>query len=289
MNLGESERMTTVERSGSPAVRVVRSAYGSEPQHFGDLRLPPGPGPFPVVLLIHGGFWRAHRALDMLDPLADDLVERGIASWNVEYRRVANRELGVPGDPGAGWPGTLADLAAAADHLVALARDYPLDLDRVIAAGHSAGGHLALWLAGRHRAPAGELAGAVRPVGGLPQLAGAVSLAGVIDLAESWRRNLGAGAVAGFLGGDPQSVPDRYAAACPARRLPIGVPQILVHGTADEHVPVEISRRYADQGRAAGDPITVLEFAGLDHFAVIDPAAAPWRAAVATFEKLIGR
>lgn len=268
-------------RTGQP----IRHHYGSAPRHFGDLRVPPGRGPHPVVILIHGGFWRSHRQLDLMNPLAEDLLERGIASWNIEYRRVANVEAGTPGDEGAGFPGTLLDVARAADDLYTLAPMYRLDLGRVVTVGHSAGGHLALWLAARRHLPDRALETDEAVAGGSPAasdplppcpLAGVVSLAGVNDLADAWQRNLGGGAVESFLGGNPETVPEHFAAACPARLLPLNVPVVLIHGTADEHVPVEISRGYAEAARQAGDDVRLHEFEGLDHFAVIDPAAPPW-------------
>ena len=269
-----------------------RSTYGPAPQHFGDLRLPGGAGPYPVVMLIHGGFWRSHRALDMVESLAEDLVRRGIASWNVEYRRVANTDLGTPADHGAGWPGTLQDLAAAADHLRVLARSEPLDLGRVAVAGHSAGGHLALWLAARPKIASGgtKVSGGAALFGSDPlPVRAAVSLAGVINLAESHRRNLGAGAVAGFLGGGPAEVPDRYALASPAELLPFNVPQVLIHGDEDQHVPIDISRLYAEAARAAGEPdVRLREFPGLDHFAVIDPASEAWALTLKEVTALLG-
>ncbi|HEX2174024.1 MAG TPA: alpha/beta hydrolase [Dehalococcoidia bacterium] len=274
------------------ATHPIRSAYGPAPQHFGDLRLPGGAGQHPVVMLIHGGFWRSHRTLDLMQPIAEDLAARGVASWNVEYRRVANADLGTPADPGAGWPGTLQDLAAAADHLRILAGSEPLDLRRVAVVGHSAGGHLALWLAARPKIAGGsvEVAEGTALFGPDPlPIRAAVSLAGVNDLAESHRRNLGAGAVAGFLGGSPAEVPDRYALASPAELLPLGVPQVLVHGDEDEHVPIAISRIYTAAARGVGDPdIRLHEFPGLDHFAVIDPRSEAWAITVGELVGLLG-
>src|SRR5579872_5792979 len=121
----------------------ARLRYGPDPLHFGDLRLPGGTGPHPVVVMVHGGFWRARFNLEYAGHLCAALAALGIATWNVEYRRL--------GDTGGGWPGTLLDVAAAADHLRTLAAPYHLDLSRVVAMGHSAGGHLALWLAARRR------------------------------------------------------------------------------------------------------------------------------------------
>ena len=260
---------------GTGSGEVIRSAYGSDPNQFGDLRLPVGAGPHPVVILIHGGFWRARFGLDLMDGLGEDLAGRGIASWNLEYRRV--------GQAGGGWPGTLGDVAQAADHLAGLAARYGLDLTRVVALGHSAGGQLALWLAARRRLPVDALPDGTPAFAEVKAgasltcpVAGAISLAGVVDLAEAWRRNLGAGAVAELLGGGPAEAPARYAVASPIALLPIGVPQVLIHGTADDRVPVELSRTYAAAALAAGDDARLRELSGVDHFAVIDPASPAW-------------
>src|SRR6266516_2333805 len=128
--------------------RTIHLPYGSEALQFGELHLPGGTGPYPIVILIHGGFWRAPYAYTLMTDLAEDLARRGIVAWNIEYRRV--------GDPGGGWPTTLVDVASAADYIHTLAPTYTLDLKRVVTIGHSAGGHLALWLAARPRIPAGD-------------------------------------------------------------------------------------------------------------------------------------
>ena len=125
----------------------LAEAYGPGTDRFGELWRPAGDGPWPVVALLHGGFWRARRTLELMRPLAADLAGRGFAAWNLEYRRV--------GQPGGGWPGTFQDVAAGLDHLAELAGREPLDLDRLVVAGHSAGGHLALWSAARPGLPAG--------------------------------------------------------------------------------------------------------------------------------------
>ncbi|WP_376794223.1 alpha/beta hydrolase family protein [Thermogemmatispora sp.] len=264
--------MSSAERSAAGA-GTIRLSYGPQPLHFGELRLPSSPGPHPVAVLIHGGFWRNPYDLSLMSGLANDLTAHGLATWNIEYRRL--------GDEGGGWPGTLQDVALAIDALRQLAGSYPLDLERLITVGHSAGGELALWLAARPLLArqangqerwllAGESALAV---------SGAVSLAGVVDLEAGWRRHLGRDAVAELLGGSPEEVPERYRLASPAALLPLGIPQVLIHGTADDRVPLEISRDYADRARAAGDQLTLLELAGVDHFALIDPGSAAWRVA----------
>ena len=174
-----------------------RLPYGPDPLQFGELRLPAGPGPHPVAVVIHGGCWLAEYDLGYMSGLAAALAEAGIATWSVEYRRV--------GDDGGGWPGTFADVAAAADSLRELAGARDLDLTRVVAVGHSAGGHLALWLAARHRLAPDD------PLRGQPPLplAGVVALAGIPDLA-SYAAPEGCGAaVAELLGGQPADVPQR--------------------------------------------------------------------------------
>jgi acetyl esterase/lipase len=238
-------------------------AYGPGPDRFGELWRPAGEGPWPVVALLHGGFWRAGRTLELMRPLAADLAGRGYAAWNLEYRRV--------GQPGGGWPGTCEDVAAGLDHLAGLAGRAPLDLDRLVVAGHSAGGHLALWAAARAGLPPGA-PGAAPLV--TPWLA--VSLAGVCDLHAGAADGIGEDAVAGFLGATPDQAPERYRLASPRSRLPLGVRQLLVHGDADTRVPVSQSRAHAAAAAAAGDPVELVELAGADHLAVIDPASPAW-------------
>jgi acetyl esterase/lipase len=236
----------------------MRLRYGSHFHQFADLLAPEGDGPFPVAVLVHGGFWREQHTLDLTDDLARDLVRRGWAAWNVEFRRVGEVS-------GGGWPTTFEDVAAAVDALAD--NDAPLDLDRVVAIGHSAGGHLALLAAARPDP-------AVR-------LAGVVSQAGVYDLREADRLDLGEGATAGFMGGHADEVPERYAQASPIERLPVGVPMQLVHGDADQRVPVEMARSYAEAARAAGDEVDLALRAGEDHFVHLDVASGAWGDVVA--------
>jgi pimeloyl-ACP methyl ester carboxylesterase len=202
-----------------------------------------------------------------MTPLAIDLAARGIAAWNVEYRRV--------GQEGGAWPGTLEDVAAAADLLAGI---DDVDTTRIATCGHSAGGHLALWLAGRHRIQPG-MPGAgplVRPVA-------AVAQAGVCDLEQAWRDGLGRGAVEGLLGSFAD-VPERYAAASPVALGPLGVPQLLVHGDADAVVPVAQSREYA-----ARDPdAELVELRGVGHFEVIEPASTAWVAVLDRLDAYLG-
>lgn len=239
-----------------------RSAYGSDPLQFGELRLPEGPGPHPVAVVIHGGCWRSEYDLRHVSPLSAALTRAGIATWTLEYRRI--------GDAGGGWTGTFDDVARGTDHLRTLARTHPLDLDRVVLAGHSAGGHLALWLAARRNLPA---ASALRSPDPLP-VRGVVSLAGITDLRaySSGDGNCNA-AVAELLGGGPGEVPERYAQASPVELLPLGVRQRLLHGVLDPIVPVEQSGRFAERARALGDDSQVWLVEGAGHFDVIAPFA----------------
>ena len=207
-----------------------RLPYRSDPLQFGDLRLPPGPGPHPVVIVIHGGFWRAAYDLEHIGHLCAALTRAGVATWSLEYRRLGN--------PGGGWPGTLLDVGNGADYLRTLAPTYRLDLTKVVAIGHSAGGHLALWLAARRRLPPGSALYTADP----PPLRGVVSLAGVADLRRAWELRLSSNVAATFLGGAPDEVPDRYKLASPIELLPLGVPQRLIHGAKDAIVPLEISQ-----------------------------------------------
>jgi acetyl esterase/lipase len=255
---------------------IKRISYGDDAQQFADLYLPGGAGPHPVGLLIHGGFWRAPYTLRLMTGLAEDLAQRGIAAWNIEYRRVGNA--------GGGWPGTLQDAAAATDYLATLGEEYPLDLQRVVTIGHSAGGHLALWLAARSRLPQNSpFASSHAPL----TLKGAISLAGAIDLEEVWKLHLGQDAALALLGGSPHDFPERYTTASPAALLPLGIPQVLVHGTNDDRVPLQVSQNYAHKATEAGDTVTLIELPAVDHFEVIDPHSAAWSRTRDELQKLL--
>src|SRR3954462_6286264 len=232
----------------------MRHRYGEHFHQFSDLLLPrETDGPLPVAVVLHPGFWREQYSLDISEELARDLARRGWAAWNVEYRRVGETS-------GGGFPATLEDVAAAIDVLATL--DAPLDLARVVAIGHSAGGQLALWAAARRDAAV--------------PLAGVVAQAGVTDLRAAERDPDGEGAIARFVGGYAADVPERYADASPIERLPIGVPQLLVHGTEDVRVPADISRRYTEAARAAGDEVELVLRPGEDHFVHLDPGGGAW-------------
>lgn len=256
-----------------PDPAPVRCAYGEGADRFAELWTPAGAGPHPVVALLHGGYWRERFRLDVMHALAADLRATGVAVWNLEYRRVGGT---------GGWPATFEDVAAGMDTLVDHAAGAGLDLDRVAVVGHSAGGHLALWLAARGGLPAGAPGAEPRL---LPRVA--VALAGVCDLHEAARLGLSSSATADLLGGGPGDVPDRYAVASPTARLPLGVPQVLVHGDRDDSVPLAISRRHAAAAVASGDACLLLQLPGVDHFALIDPGSAAWARVRAGLEAVL--
>ena len=247
-------------------------SYGPLPEQVADLRLPAPTGrAAPLVVVVHGGFWRDEWDRAHAGPQSDGLAAAGYVVATVEYRRVGG---------GGGWPATLDDVALLGDTLPSLVADAVgdrVDRSRTVLVGHSAGGHLAAWSAARHRLPADSPwhRATTLPVG-------VVALAGVLDLGLSVRLGLGGHAVRALLGGTSNEQPDRYAATDPAGLLPTGVRTALVHGTLDEDVPVEVSRSFRDAATAAGDDVTLHELAGVDHMSLVDPASAAWPPVLAT-------
>jgi acetyl esterase/lipase len=236
-------------------------AYGPHPSQRGDLYVPERPKA-PVVCLLHGGFWRMPYGRDQMVPLAEDLVAHGFAVWNLEYRRLGE---------GGGWPTTFEDVALGIDHLAALVEGgEDLDLSRVATMGHSAGGHLALWAAGRH-----HVQGSPNPK---VRVAATVGQAAVADLHRAFELDLSQSVVAELLGGSPSDHPERYASASPRALLPLRIPQLLVHGTSDDVVPIEIARSYAKAAQDAGDAAALLELPAADHFAHLDVLSPAWAA-----------
>jgi acetyl esterase/lipase len=227
--------------------------YGGDPEQFGELW--PGSGGACIILL-HGGYWRKRYRVDLMHGLANDLWHAGYTVWNLEYRRV--------GCPGGGWPGTLSDVVAGFDGLARLASAHGIDPERVTVLGHSAGGHLALWLAARRREHC------MRP-------ALTIGLAPVSDLVLAYERGLSGYAAAELLGGTPTSNPERYRSTSPIALLPVGCRQVIVHGTADDAVPFDLSVRYTAAARRAGDDCRLIRLPGVGHTELIDPRTPAWR------------
>jgi acetyl esterase/lipase len=234
--------------------------YGPDPDQYAELHIAEH-GQKGVAVVIHGGFWRAAYDASLGRQLASDLGERGWTTYNVEYRRVGK---------GGGWPTTLQDVSDAID----LLSELDLDLSRVVAIGHSAGGHLATWAAGRAALP-------LAAPGSSPRVSvtGVVSQAGVLDLRTGAARNVGGTAIPDLLGGRPDEVPDHYDWADPIARVPLRVPVVCVHSRADESVPIAQSEAYVAAARAAGGAAELVEFDG-DHMAHVDPTSTAWAAVV---------
>jgi acetyl esterase/lipase len=266
-------------RPAPPPDLAIR--YGTGPEHVADVRLPErrtgaASRPAPLVIFLHGGFWRVAYDRSHTGPMASALAAAGYALCVPEFRRT--------GQPGGGWPGTFDDVAAAVDRSPALVRraagpgviaDGP-----ALLAGHSAGGHLALWAAGRH------LLGRDSAWHSALEAGGVVVLAGVSGLAASYDEGLGDGAAAALMGGGPADFPQRYREADPAVLLPLGCPVRLVHGALDDVVPAAMSHHYAAIGRAAGDDTATEEVPGARHVDLIDPLSPAWPHVMAAFEAL---
>ncbi len=233
-----------------------RIPYGDGPQQFGELRLPPGDGPFPVLVLIHGGCWLAAFDYVYMTRLAAWFTDHGVATWTIEFRRI--------GDADGGWPGTFLDVSKATDFVRQLAQNHPLDPARVYAAGHSAGGQLALWLASRGRLPGESELFLKDP---LP-IRGVLGLAAITDLAQY---RVGPpeschSAVDKLLGGTPEEFPQRYAETSPRERLPLGVVQIFLQGQRDPIVAPESVASYVEAAKGSGDRAFLIPLPGAGHF-----------------------
>jgi acetyl esterase/lipase len=252
--------------------------YGGDPLQVADVWLPAGTGPHPVVLMVHGGCWQTEIAdRSIMNWIADDLRRRGIAVWNIDYRGVDR--------PGGGYPGTFQDVAAAADALRAHATEYHLDTSRVVAIGHSAGGHLALWLAGRPRLPAGS---PLRTANSLP-IAEVISLGGLPDLEEAARSENGCGndVVVRLTGGVRAGRIDPFTDTSVPRLAPLGVPQVLINGRQDRIIPVAYAEGYARPMRAAGDDVRVRMLDATGHVELVAPETAAWAAAVEELQRAL--
>jgi acetyl esterase/lipase len=253
----------------------MRVPYGPEPLQFGELTLPQGSGPHPVLVNVHGGVWLSEFTIAHSRALARALADEGFAVWNLEYRRIGNA--------GGAWPGTFLDVSNGLEHLRALATTYPLDLSRVGLMGHSAGGQLAMWLASRQKMPRTSELFVADP---LPVCA-VVALAPASQLPELYARGLFDCAVGRLMGGSPEQFPERYAAVTPALLAPSSVPQILIVGRHDEVWGWNASA-YLTAARAAGDGHTrliTIESAG--HFEPIAPESSAWPTVVSSARTIV--
>jgi acetyl esterase/lipase len=264
--MGKNERWSMVAGENEP--KPERHFYGSDPSQFADLHLPTGPRRIGAVVVLHGGFWGSSYGSDNLYAVSVDLARRGWVTWNVEYRRI-----GI----GGGYPTTLLDVASAIDFLASL---EDVDTKSVVALGHSAGGHLAAWAAGR-----GELPVGAPGAGPVVEISGVISLAGVVDLRTAAREKIGHKAAIIFMGGKPDELPEQYSIADPLSRVPIKAWVRCVHARRDELVPFAQSVDYVAAAQAAGQDARLLEVPG-DHFSIVDTSSPTWSTVLRTLEDL---
>ena len=264
-------------RAPQPTHRI---AFGHAPNEFAELWMPAGAGPHPVVVMIHGGCWQKRIAsLSIMNYIAEDLRLHGIAVWNIEYRGVD--------EPGGGYPGTFLDVANAADALRGIAQDHHLRMDRVVAVGHSAGGHLATWLAARARLPKFSVLYRKHP---LP-IAAVLSQGGLPDL-EANRATTAAGCgpeVIDALVGQPVARRrDVFADTSPPRLLPLGVTQVLVNGAQDGIAPPWLARDYRDKVAQRGDNVQLVVVPNTGHVELIAPNSDAWARQLVLIQQLLG-
>lgn len=276
--LGQSKLMRVQEVLALPlAPPDAVISYGPDSLQFGELRLPPARNnPYPVVVIIHGGCWLAAYDLHLMDAMATALTEQGFATWNLEYRRV--------GDPAGAWPNTFLDVARGVNYLRDIAAEYALDLDHVVVTGHSAGGHLALWLGAQDQLPADSELMMEDP---LP-LSGVVSLAGIVDPATYLvREGRSCGtSVDELIGGLPEEMPERYRQASPLQMGPLGIRQILINGVEDPIVPLTHVQPYVEKSRTEGDKVKLVKVKNAGHFEMIAPGSIAWRKIERAIRKL---
>ena len=275
----KSGLMTPEDLTSVPAQAPdERVTYGADANQFAELRLPSGAGPHPVVVLVHGGCFKTYGSFADLAAMGDALKGRGIATLNVEYRRVDQA--------GGGWPNTYLDVGHAVDHVRSLAKAHRLDLSRVVIVGHSAGGHLAMWAAARSRVPRGSALYMVNPLA----VRGVVDLAGPLDLTtnvEGYEGLCRDRVITNLMGGPPASVPERYAQASPMKLVPLGVPQVVVLGEHEEYVPLPLARSYVQAAERTGDRVRLIVIPGVGHFEIASPRAAIWPKVESAIRSLI--
>ncbi|OYQ31292.1 hypothetical protein CHU93_04450 [Sandarakinorhabdus cyanobacteriorum] len=272
-----AQRMRPADVDALPASKpVLVEAYGTAPAQVGELRLPAGPGPHPVVIVIHGGcWWKGFATKQNTAALASRLTEKGFATWNIEYRQAGETapDGKYSGDAGAGWPGTFRDWAAATDHLRELAKRYPLDLARVAVTGHSAGAHAALWVASRHKLPKDSEIASPDPL----KIGAVVAIDGPGDPGaeiETFEKGCGVPAGKAMFGGSPAEQPKRWAEGSPQAQLPLGVKSALV--SASLFLSPTATAKWVTEARKGKDKASALILGGTGHFEVIAPGSPVW-------------
>ena len=254
----------------------VRIPYGDDTEQFADLRVPEGSGSHPVIIWIHGGCWLAeYGGVSPYGKLLEAFAKHGIASWNIEYRRIGNE--------GGGWPGTFQDVIRGADKLLEVAEEYNLDTTRVVAGGHSAGGHLALWLGARGRFNEKSLLSSSMEI----QLQGIFALAPAADLAYLHEQKVCGHVVDKLMGGSPQKFPERYAQVSATELVPIGLPQLLIIGEHDKKWR-PVGERYYQAAEIAGDEVRMIIAAESGHFEMMDPDSSSWPLVLKGLHELMG-
>ena len=259
--------------------------YGNGEEQFGELRLPEkGDGPFPIIVIIHGGFWKKAYDLKHIRPLANAFTSHGFVTWNIEYRRV--------GHVGGGWPGTFADVSAALQYVDKLANLYPIDLERVVTLGHSAGGHLALWVAAQenlHENSPIRFEKNPLPVKGVLSLAGIGHLETMYQI-HHWEEKLfdsDVNPTRDLLGGTPAQYKERYEHGSPSTLLPISSNIVLIHGELDIAVPFAMSKMFDERARASGTKVELIPFRDLEHYAIIQPDTKSWPVLLEKVQEII--
>ena len=256
-----------------------RIPYGTDSSQYGELRVPDGTGPHPLVILIHGGcFKAAYGKAPYFGAMADALKADGIATWNIEYRRL--------GQPGSGWPGTYLDVGRAVDYVRAIAGEHHLDLGRVAIVGHSAGGHLATWAAARPRLTKASDLYVANPL----TVRGVMDLAGPVDMTANisgYETLCADPVITSLMGGTPAEVPDHYAHASAIAMLPLGIPQVLVLGSHEEFVPLSAVDAYVNAATAAGDRVKRVLIVGAGHFEIASPLSFTWPQIKVAIESLV--
>jgi acetyl esterase/lipase len=248
-----------------PSPFNLRIRYGRDPIQFAELRFPNGKGPFPLLFVVHGGFWQSRYDLSHIGHLCAAFTSKGVITCSIEYRRIGN--------PGGGWPGTFQDISLATRCILQeVSHDSRFDHTRTAIIGHSAGGHLALWLVGSHRISKDSPLHSNHK----QTITRAIVLAGVSDLRLAWKTRLGHGTVTRLMGGTPDEHPDRYDAGSPIELLPTGSRHVLVHGADDDIVPISQSEAFFGRAKKLGDPSTLVKLDGIGHYELIDPESEAW-------------